>query len=44
MDARRKSQLLTSWIKRALLRLSGPPLVLILIVLSMFALQYYVFF
>lgn len=25
MDARRKSQLLTSWILRALLRLSGPP-------------------
>lgn len=44
MDARRKSQQLTSWIKRALLRLYGPPLVLIVIVLSMFALQYFVFF
>ena len=33
MDARRKSQQLTSWIKRALLRLYGPPLVLIVIVL-----------
>ena len=31
----------TSWIQRALLRLFGPPLVLILIVLSIFALPYF---
>lgn len=40
MDARRKIQLVNSWIQRALLRLFGPPLILILIVLSMFAILY----